>query len=167
MDEIVNRVANSPLVSIDLDQYMDTAERIKLDIKQFLFEGMLLREKEFRASVREHDWGLYQNKNVMVFCSEDTIIPSWAYMIVMSKLSGANIAVFGLEEDLEKRLIDRAIGSILRQDLQDKKVVIKGCGDLKSRDYAYFELTKALVPVVSSLMYGEPCSTVPVFKRAF
>lgn len=167
MEEIVNRVSNSSLVFIDLDQFMDTSEQVRLDIKQFLFEGVLLREKEFRASVREHDWGQYQDKNVMVFCSEDTIIPTWAYMIVMSKLSEAKVAVFGSEVDLEKRLIDRAIVTILKQDLQDKKVVIKGCGDLKSRDYAYFELTKALVPIVSSLMYGEPCSTVPVFKRAF
>ncbi len=165
MEEIVNRVANSALVSIDLDQFMDTSERVKLDIKQFLFEGMMLREKEFREAVRNHAWDQYQRKNVMVFCSEDAIIPAWAYMIVMSKLAKSNLAVIGLEEELEKKLVDEAIASIIRQDLKDKKVVIKGCGDLKSRDYAYFELTKALVPVVSSLMYGEPCSTVPVFKR--
>lgn len=166
MEEIVNRVASSALVSIDFDEYIDQSEQAYFDIKDGLFQGMILREKEFRLFIKEYDWSQYQGKNVGVYCSADAIVPTWAYMLVATKLDGvANRMVFGQEEDLEKELINHAIRQILQIDLQGAKVVIKGCGNLKSRDYAFFELTKNLTPVVSSIMYGEPCSTVPVYKR--
>ena len=101
-----------------------------------------------------------------MFCSVDAIVPTWAYMLVATKLHNvANKMVFGQEEELEKELIDEAINIILDKDLNEAKVVIKGCGNLKSRDYAFFELTKKLTPKVNSIMYGEPCSTVPVYKK--
>lgn len=165
-EEIINRVANSPLKSIDIDEYMDTSEKVFFDIKEGLFQGMLLREKDFRQYIKDHDWMKYAGKNVGVFCSEDAIIPTWAFMLVATKLHGvANLVVLGHEEELEKALIDRAVEQITTLNLDNAKVVIKGCGDIKSRDYAYFKLTNALLPRVSSLMYGEPCSTVPVYKR--
>lgn len=166
MNEIVNRVANSSLVSIDFDEYLDQSEQGFFDIKQALYNEMILREKDFRLFIKEFDWSVYSGKNVSVFCSVDAIVPTWAYMLIASKLSGiANRMVFGGQADLEKELIDEAINSIMGLGLNDAKVVIKGCGNLVSRDYAYFQLTKKLVPLVQSIMYGEPCSTVPVYKR--
>lgn len=165
-EEIVNRIAKSPLVSIDLAEFIDQGEIIGFDLKELLFQEMILREKDFRAFVKEHDWDTYELKNVYVFSSVDAIIPSWAYMIIMSKLQPvANISVVGDRDELEKALIDQAIQKVLKEDIEDKKVVIKGCGNVSNRDYAYGQITKALLPFVSSLMYGEPCSTVPVYKR--
>ena len=166
MEEIVNRVANSSLVSLDFDEFIDQSEQAFFDIKDGLFQGMILREKDFRTYIKEYDWSQYQGKNVGVYCSVDAIVPTWAYMLVATKLDGvANKMVFGQQAELEKELIDEAISQIPQKELRDAKVVIKGCGNLQSRDYAFFELTKKLTPIVSSIMYGEPCSTVPVFKR--
>lgn len=166
MEEIINRVAGSSLVSLDMDEYMDISDRVSFDLKQGLFQGMILKEKEFRTFIKDYDWNQFQGKNVAVYCSVDTIVPTWAYMLVATRLQPvANVIAFGKEEELEKAIIDRAIEKILKKELQDAKVVIKGCGDIKNRDYAYFQLTNKLTPVVSSIMYGEPCSTVPVFKR--
>ncbi|WP_258102377.1 DUF2480 family protein [Marinoscillum pacificum] len=166
MDEIVNRVANSALVSLDFDEYIDQTKQAFFDINDGLFQGLILREKDFRQFIKEYDWSQFKGKNVGVFCSADAIVPTWAYMLVATKLNGvANKMVFGQQEELEKELINEAIQQILKKDLVDAKVVIKGCGNLKSRDYAFFELTKKLTPIVSSIMYGEPCSTVPVYKR--
>lgn len=165
-EEIVNRVAKSPLVSLDMDEYIDQSEKAYFDLKEGLFQEMLLREKDFRSFIKEHDWSQYKDKNVGVCCSTDAIIPSWAYMLVATKLHGiAKTVVFGGEEALERELINQAIETILRKDFRDAKVVIKGCGGIQSRDYAYFQLTNRLLPMVSSIMYGEPCSTVPVYKR--
>lgn len=164
--QIVNRVANSALQSIDLAEYLDNHDSSEFDISQGLFQGLVLREKEFRQFVKDFEWSQYEGKNVIVYCSADAIVPSWAYMLVASKLEPlAHLLVFGTKEDLEKQRVDHAITKLLEQDLADAKVVIKGCGNLSNRDYAYFELSRRLTPVVSSLMYGEPCSTVPVYKR--
>jgi len=166
MSEIINRVEKSSLVSIDLEEYLDKSERIVFDIKDGLFQEMILREKDFRNFVKEQNWESFQGKNVAVYCSADAIIPSWAYMLVVGKLSEyAKSIAFGDQDDLEKVLIDQAVEKLLEQDLKDAKVVIKGCGEIKNRDYAYFQLSKKLVPVVASMMYGEPCSTVPVYKK--
>lgn len=164
--EIVNRVTNSPLQSIDLAEYLDNSETVLFDLSQGLYEGIVLKEKDFRQFVKEFDWTQYKGKNVAVFCSADAIVPSWAYMLVATRLKPiANLIAFGTAEDLEKLRVDEAINRLLTNDLSNAKVVIKGCGNLSNRDYAYFELAKRLTPVVSSLMYGEPCSTVPVYKK--
>lgn len=167
MDEIVNRVAKSPLVSIDLEDYLHSGEYVIFDLKETLFEGLILREKDFRAFLKENDWSVYQGKNVGLICTADAIVPTWAYMLLVTKIREfANSVTFGDEEAIEKSLIDEAIKNcLIENDFKDKKVVIKGCGNVKNIEYAYTALTEKLFPLVSSLMYGEPCSTVPIFKR--
>lgn len=163
---IVNRVANSSLVSIDLEEYIPDVEKIEMDLADYLFQRMILREKDFRTAMKELELDRFRDKAVRVHCSEDAIIPSWAYMLLVSKLSPeAYVLVVGDDTDLEKAIIDKAIESIPLSELEDRKVVIKGCGGIELRDYTYFQVTKRLLPYVTSLMYGEPCSTVPVFKK--
>ena len=163
---IVNRVSNSSLVSLDLDELLSGVESIFFDLKPFLFREMILREKDFRTAIKEHDWLQYQGMSVVIGCSVEAIIPTWAYMLVTSKLINvAKSIVSGSVNDLEKARIDQMIDSLDKEEFQGKKIVIKGCGDLQLRDYAFVEITKLLLPIVSSLMYGEPCSTVPVYKK--
>ncbi|MEP1034626.1 DUF2480 family protein [Ekhidna sp.] len=167
MEEIVNRVAKSPLISIDLEDYLHRGEYVIFDVKQVLFEGLILREKDFRMFLKEHDWQTYNGKNVGLICSADAIVPTWAYMLLVTRMQEfANSVTFGNEQAIEESLIDQAIKDCLQKnDFHEKKVVIKGCGNVKSIEYAYTKLTSALFPQVNSLMYGEPCSTVPIFKR--
>lgn len=162
--EIVNRVASSPLVTLDLEEYYHTGERVLLDVKDWLFQGLILREKEFRTHVKEHDWQQYDNKNVAIICSEEAIIPVWAFMLLTTRLKNAHYVVMGSLEILEQTLFQQALSKINIDSFKGAKVVIKGCGELPVPDAAYVELTRLLAPVVSSLMYGEPCSTVPVYK---
>jgi hypothetical protein len=165
-DEIINRVANSALISIDLDDYYPEGERVHFDMKDLLFQGLILREKEFRAFVAAHDWSQYQGKYLAVFCSADAIIPSWAIMVLASKFQPyVRKVVFGTPEELEKALFSEALSAIKPEIYQDAKVVVKGCGKHPVSASAFAELTHLLVPYVSSLMYGEPCSTVPVYKK--
>lgn len=165
-DEIVNRVASSGLKTIDLDDFYASGERVSFDIANLLFQGLILREKDFREFVASHDWSLYKDKNVAVFCSADAIIPSWAVMVLITKLQPvAHQVVFGTLEELEYKLFTDALASIDLSSYKDAKVVIKGCGKHPVPAYAFAELTRLLTPYVSSLMYGEPCSTVPVYKR--
>ncbi|WP_425390155.1 DUF2480 family protein [Ekhidna sp.] len=167
MEEIVNRVAKSPLVSIDLEEFLHKGEYTVFDVKDTLYEGIILREKDFRNFLKENDWSEYQGKNVGLICTADAIVPTWAYMLLVTKIKEfANVVTFGNEEAIEKALIDQAIENCLAaNELSDKKVVIKGCGNVKNIEYAYTQITAKLFPIVSSLMYGEPCSTVPIFKR--
>ncbi len=167
MEEIVNRVAKSPLVSIDLEEYLHQGEQVIFDVKDVLYEGLILKEKDFRAFLKDNDWSAYQDKNVGLICSADAIVPTWAYMLLVTKLKEfANMITFGSDNEIEKALIDQAIENCLEHnDLEDKKVVIKGCGDIQNVEYAYTRITEKLLPKVSSLMYGEPCSTVPIFKK--
>jgi len=169
MDEtqpIVNRVERSPLVSIDLADYMSQEEILEFDMKEVLYQGLILREKEFRAFVKQHDWSGYAHKNVRLYCSADAIVPIWAYMLITSQLQQANLVVQGNEDDMEKALVRQAIERLLqKENLKDAKVVIKGCGDIRNNAFAYTEITRSLLPLVASLMYGEPCSTVPIYKR--
>jgi hypothetical protein len=141
----------------------NTAE---FDIQPALYQGIILKELDFREYIKSFQWESFEGKKVFVHCSSDAIIPTWAYMLVAARLSSiAQLAVFGDMGQLEKKIIDDAITQICKQNLENSKIVIKGCGAIKNRDYAYFQLTKALAPTVSSIMYGEPCSTVPVFKK--
>ena len=166
MDEIVNKVALSGLVTINLEELIHPGERVVYDIKDNLFHGLILKEKDFRAFIKEHDWSVYQGKNVALICSADAIVPTWAYMLLATKLQAhANNYVFGNLEALEQALMQEAIAKIDANEYLDAKVVVKGCGSIPVPTYAYVEIMRKLLPVASSVMYGEPCSTVPLYKK--
>ena len=164
-DVLVNKVAQSGLITFNLEQYFHPGNRMQLDIKDGLFMGMILKEKDFREWVKNLDWEQYRNACVAIQCSADAIIPTWAYMLVAAKLNGvAAFYVFGSAETLETALYVDALSRINPEDYREKRVVIKGCGDLPVPASAYVEISRILLPVVKSLMYGEPCSTVPLYK---
>jgi Protein of unknown function (DUF2480) len=166
MDTIVNKVAESGLITLDLEAFYPREEILSFDMKDHLFMGMILKEKDFRTALQQTDWETYRDKAVAVFCSADAIIPLWAHMLVSTYLSGVARRVFaGTLEEMRKQLFIENIRNINTEEYTDKRVVIKGCGDLEIGDYAYVEITNKLVPAVKSLMYGEPCSTVPVYKQ--
>ncbi|QHL87716.1 DUF2480 family protein [Nibribacter ruber] len=166
MEEFVNRVANSGLITINLEELLHPGERVVYDIKENLFHGLMLREKDFRAFVKEHDWSQYAGKNVAIICSTDAIVPTWAYMLLASKLQPfVNRFVFGDLDALEQALLQDAIASIDIEQYKEAKLVIKGCGQIPVPTYAYVEIMQKLLPVASSIMYGEPCSTVPIYKK--
>jgi hypothetical protein len=166
---IVNKVAESGLVELDLENYFPKGNVIVFDLKEYLFMGLILKEKDFREALKKQDFSIYENKLVAVNCTADAIIPVWAYMLVASYLQPiAKEIVFGDESFLHQTLFLRNINAINVNEYQDKdkRVVIKGCGDLDIGPLAYFEITKLLRPFVKSIMYGEPCSTVPVYKKS-
>ena len=166
MEEIVNKVANSGLITIDLGEMYPEGERVLFDIKDQLFQGLILREKDFRAFIASHDWSQYTNKFVALTCTADAIIPDWSWMLLSSALQPfAKKIVFGDLEKLETVLFTEVLSSFNTEHYHDARVVIKGCGDKPVPKTAYIELTRLLQPVVKSIMYGEPCSTVPVYKR--
>ena len=163
---IVNKVAESALTSIDLEEYYPKGEIAVFDLKDHLFMGLILKEKDFRAALQSMDWEQYRNKNVAVTCSADAIIPMWAYMLAASNLQPvANEVAFGDEKQMLQTLLLKKLAQIKGEDYQDKRVVVKGCGDVAIPEAAYVEITNKLRPHVKSIMYGEPCSTVPIFKR--
>jgi len=164
--EIINKVAKSPLVTFDLEQYYNHGERVGYDIKPNLFQEIILKEKDFRAFVKDNDWSAYEGKNVAITCSADAIVPTWAYMLIVTKMQPfTNMVVFGDMGSLEDALFRQALAKGDIDDFKDAKVVIKGCGNLPVPTSAYVEITRLLMPVVTSIMYGEPCSTVPLYKR--
>lgn len=165
-EQIINRVAGSSLISLDLAEFIPSGERAVFDLKDYLYQGFILREKDFRAALKEIDWSAFKGKFVAIYCSTDAIIPTWAYMLVASKINSvAAYSMKGTPEELEKRLFLIELDKKDWSQLKDAKVIIKGCSDLVDPDYSFFEATQRLIPWVSSLMYGEPCSTVPVFKK--
>ncbi len=166
MDEIVNRVQQSGLISMDLADFKPTKALVELDISEQLWQGLVLKEKDFRAWVKDTDWSVYSNKAVYVHCSVDAIIPTWAYMLVGSRLQDHEAHfVIGSKKDLEKQLILDRIQSEPLDNYVDGRIIIKGCADIADPAYAMTELVKHLQPVAKTIMYGEPCSTVPVYKR--
>jgi hypothetical protein len=168
MEQIVNKVAESGIITLDLVNYIPAEATIAtFDLKPFLFREMILKEKDYRTSLQTHDWEQYRDKNTAVFCSVDAIIPVWAYMLAASYLEPvANSVYFGTKEELIKHLILKSISDVDSKEYEDKRVVVKGCGDIQVPDYAYVEMTRKLRPVAKSIMYGEPCSTVPIYKKA-
>ena len=165
--EIINKVAQSGLLTFDLEDYYHQGERVVYDIKDNLFMGMILKEKDFRAFLKEHNWSQYAGKNVAITCSEDAIVPTWAYMLLALQLEPhANMIVFGSLEDLEKRLFENIFTTLDFEQFRDARVVVKGCSKYKIPTYVYIELTRRLKPLVRSLMFGEPCSTVPLYKKS-
>lgn len=165
-DVITNKVANSGLITINLENYFPKEEIQVFDLKDQLFMGLILKEKEFREALKNLDWTAYQDKYVAVTCSADAIIPMWAYMLVTVYLGPVAKEVYvGTPEEMHKHLFLQQISSIPVADYTDQRIVIKGCGDLPIGNFAYAAITKLLRPVVKSIMYGEPCSTVPVYKK--
>lgn len=165
-EEIVNRVAQSKLVTFNLEDYYPEGERVLFDISGWLHEGFVLREKEFRSHVKEHDWSRYREAHVAMGCSTDAIVPGWAYMLINSHLQPyAKKVVIGGLEDLESHLYQEVISKLDVSDLKDKPVIIKGCSRKPVPKNAYLFLMKKLQPVVKSLMYGEACSSVPLYKQ--
>ena len=165
-DEIVNKVANSVLVNLDLSEVYPKMERIQLDIKDQLWEGIALKEKDFREFISANDWSQYENKCVAIQCSADAIIPSWAYMLLTVSLQPyARYIAFGGLNELEEVICIDTINSLQLDTFQDQRVIIKGCADIPNPEFALVELTKKLTPVVKSLMFGEACSTVPLYKK--
>ena len=164
--EIVNRVANSPLISLDLTDYAPTNQIAVLDVKDFLFQGIVLKEKEFRVSLKEFDFSIYTNKTVALNCSSDAIVPMWAFMLVTSYLNSVNAEIhFGIKEDVFQQIFTNNINAIDVSEFVSKKVIVKGCGQIPLTEALYIAITKKLQNTVSSLMFGEACSAVPVLKN--
>jgi len=164
-DTIVNKVAESGLITLDLETLYPTQEILAFDLKDYLFMGLILKEKNFRTALQQIDWSAYKDKCVAIYCSADAIIPLWAYMLVTSYLQPQASQLFsGTPEELKKNLFIQNIKTLNTDQFEGARVVVKGCGDIEIGEYAFVEITNLLQPVVKSLMYGEPCSTVPVFK---
>ncbi|MCF0062201.1 DUF2480 family protein [Dyadobacter chenwenxiniae] len=165
-EEIVNRVAVSGIVSLDLEELYHPGQRVLYDIKDNLWQGMILKEKDFREFLKTHEWTQYQGKNVAIICSEDAIVPTWAYMLLAVQLEPyANAVVFGDLNVLEDKLFAEAISKLNISEFEDKRVVVKGCSKVNVPISAYVEISRLLKPIVQSLMFGEPCSTVPLYKK--
>jgi len=165
-ENIVNKVANSGLLTFDLATLKSNAEMVVYDIKDNLFHGLILREKDFREFVKGNDWTKYQAKNVLITCSADAIVPTWAYMLLANRLEPyANEIFFGDANTFEDILFERVLAHLDMERFRDQRVVVKGCGDIKIPTAAFVNFTSKLSQVAKSIMYGEPCSTVPIFKR--
>lgn len=165
-EPIINKVAESGLISIDLAQYFPTNEIVVFDIKPYLFMELILKEKDFRTSLSSIDWSSYQDKIVGIFCSTDAIIPMWANMLIVANLTPfAKAIYFGDENKTRELVLLQAINNIDNTIFADQRIVVKGCGDTPIGESAYIAITQKLRPVVKSIMYGEPCSTVPVYKK--
>ena len=167
MDEVMtNKVSESGILTVDLEEYYPKDETIVFDLKDYLFMGLILKEKDFREALKNLDLSPYSNKNVALTCTADAIIPMWAYMLVSSCLQPvAKNVVFGNADFLHQTLFLKNIAAINPENYADKRVVIKGCGDLPVSENAYVAITQLLRPVAKSIMYGEPCSTVPIYKK--
>ncbi|MEM7573420.1 MAG: DUF2480 family protein [Bacteroidota bacterium] len=164
--ELVNRVAKSGLITLKLEDFWPQQALDQFDLKDYLFMELILKEKDFRTAIKEHNWSQYQDKTLLVYCSTDAIIPVWAYMLVASAAVDAGAEVFlGQEEAFLQQHYSQAIAQIEVASYQDQRVVIKGCSDKEVPPSAYLEVTAKLRPYVRSIMYGEPCSTVPIYKR--
>lgn len=165
-DEIVNRVANSKLVTIDLEDYYPQGERVLLDIKQWLFQELILKEKDFRISINQHNWSQYENAFVALTCSSDAIIPSWAYLLISTKLTSiAKKVIVGNLTELENSIFQEVITNMDVTNFNDKPIIIKGCSDKFIPESSYVQLVSKLTPIAKSVMFGEACSTVPLYKK--
>lgn len=166
MDKIINRVKESGITSIDLSDFQPKVELIGIDLAENLWQGLVIKEKEFRAWIKENDWKQYHHKAVYIYCSVDAIIPTWAYMLIASQLEGnASDYLVGSVKDLEKRLISKVIQQLNPDNFKDARIIIKGCSDISCPEYAMVEMIHKLQGHAKSIMYGEPCSTVPVYKK--
>jgi len=165
-DEIVNKVANSALFPVNLEDYYRAERRIFIDLKDWLYEGIMLREKDYRAAIAEHDFSQYADAYVAVDCTEDAIVPTWAYMLMASSLAPhAKKVVVGSLDHLESVLYQEIIDDLDVEEFRDQRIILKGCGDKPVPMDAFVAFVQKVQPVAKSIMFGEPCSTVPVFKK--
>ncbi|HEY4800733.1 MAG TPA: DUF2480 family protein [Bacteroidia bacterium] len=164
--EIVNKVAESGLVEINLEDFYPKGERILINVKENLFQGLILKEKDFREFVKNNDWKKYEGKLVAITCTADAVVPTWAYMLIATSLQPfAKKIVFGDLETLETILFQETLSKVDPEEFRDKKICVKGCGNLPVPESAYVEITRILSPIAKSIFFGEACSAVPVFKR--
>lgn len=164
--ELVNKVAKAKLLTLKLEEYYPQAEIVAFDLKDYLFMELILKEKDFRAALKEHDFSQYADKILVVHCSADAIIPAWAYMLVAAAAAPYAAEVYqGTAAEYLRAHYHRVIQAFDPADYADQRVVVKGCGDKEVPASAYLDVTARLQPVVKSIMYGEPCSTVPVYKQ--
>ena len=165
-DEIINRVAKSKLITVNLEDYYPEGERILFDVKNWLFEGLVLREKDFRDQVKNHDWSQYQDKYIALTCSTDAIIPAWAYMLIASHLEPyVKKTVIGNLEILETLIYQEIVRDLDVMEFEGRPLIIKGCSKKPVPENAYIMLIDKLKPVAKSIMYGEACSSVPLYKN--
>lgn len=163
---LVNRVANSGLITLDLERFYPAGETASFDLKDHLFQGLILREKDFREVIKNHDWAQYTGKTLLVYCSADAIIPMWAYMLVATAAAPFAQDVFqGNHTEWLHAAYREKIAALDIEPYRDQRLVIKGCGHQPVPATAYLEISRRLQPVAKSILFGEPCSTVPVFKR--
>lgn len=166
MTEIVNKVALSSLKTFNLEDYYPAGERKQIDIKDWLFEGIILKEKDFRTTLKNQDWSQYQHAYVALYCSSDAIIPGWAYLLITSYLNEfSKKVVFGNLEFLNSLLYQEALQNVDFSQYEDKPVIIKGCSNKPVPENAYLLALQKLQPVAKSIMYGEACSAVPLYKK--
>jgi|TARA_B100001093_G_scaffold167231_2_gene159816 hypothetical protein len=166
MSGIVNRVEASGIITLDLEELIPDRTRSYIDIKDQLFKGLVLREKDFRSWVKQHDWSQYNNHDVAVYCSADAVVPTWAYMLIATAISPITSSIYFTQPDnLSAMIAERAVSKIDTLQYSDSRVVIKGCGNRDISNHAYVMLTSKLTSVAKSVMFGEPCSTVPVYKK--
>lgn len=164
-DEIINKVANSSLITIDLEDFYPDGPRVIFDLKDWLYEEIILREKDFRQNLKEHDWTQYEGKYVAMTCTADAIVPSWAYLLVATYLQPvAKRVVHGTLAELDQMLYTEIIKDLPIEEYQDGKIIVKGCSKKPVPDSAYILLIEKLQPIANSLMFGEACSTVPLYK---
>lgn len=163
---IQNRVAESELITLDLKTFLPQEQPVQFDLSNFLYRGLILKEKDYREALTKTEWEVFSQKIVLIYCSADVIIPVWAYMLAAVYLKPvAREIFFDNAEGWKEKMLLKKINDLETDHFKDKRVVIKGCGEEKIPDSAYFEITSKLLPVVKTILYGEPCSTVPVYKK--
>lgn len=165
-ETLINKVAESGLITLNLEEWYPREEILVFDLKDHLFMGLILKEKDFREALKNTDWSIYKDKYVAVTCSADAVIPAWAYMLIATHLTPVAAGVYqGSELDYRRTLFHQRLQQVNPNQYQDQRIVVKGCGDLPIGPDAYLEITRILQPVAKSIMYGEPCSTVPIYKK--
>ena len=166
MNQIKNRIKESVLESFEISSVMPSEEIVGIDIKDQLWQGLVLKEKQYREWIKTHSWEDYQNKGVFIHCSSDAIVPSWAYLLILrSILPYCSECILGTKKELLRKIIKLKIQESDLSKYKDKRILLKGCSDAVENDFAFFEITKALIPICRSIMFGEACSNVPIFKK--